>query len=59
MDAMIELLPIAVRVFAGARLRLSIAGADADHFETVEEATWLDVHHEGSSLEVPVGADHG
>lgn len=54
--ATIELLPIAIRIPAGARLRLVLAGADADHFETVETARFLDVFHEGSSLELPVAA---
>lgn len=53
-DAAIELLPIAVRVPAGARLRLAIGGADADHFETVDEANTLVITSPGSSLELPV-----
>ncbi len=57
-DATIELLPIAIRVPAGARLRLSIAGADADHFETVGEASTLVIVTPGSSLELPVEPPH-
>ena len=55
-NARIELLPIAVRIPAGASLRLVIAGADADHFETVTAAETLTVLHLGSSLELPIAA---
>lgn len=52
----IELLPVAMRVARGHRLRLRLAGADVDHFTTptgAAKVVWR-VEHQGSKLLLPV-----
>lgn len=53
-DVMLSLLPIAVRLSAGSRLRLALAGADADHFEAPTDARALTIAHAGSVLSLPI-----
>jgi hypothetical protein len=57
-EVVVDLLPVAYRFGAGSRIRLAIAGADADHFVSVGEAgTRLVVsRHAGaaSGLTLPV-----
>lgn len=52
------LLPTSVFLRKGQRIRLAVAGADADQFARIpaEGGSTLTVHHAGSRLELPVAA---
>ena len=50
----IPLLPLAVRIRRGSRLRVSLAGADADHFAVPSEAKRLRFHRPGCRILLPV-----